>query len=122
MGTLFIHGLLVGASALVITMYAVFVSGMFPRAARPEAMRGRAGAPLMAAGALLASLLAVRAIVGAVTYLAWPYVVIAVGLGVLAGPLAFQALPQALSDTPRGAVGLCVATILLLGAWALVSA
>jgi hypothetical protein len=116
------YALLLGTSALVVAMLGVFASGMFPRAARPAALRGAGGGRLIGAGALLAAALAVAAAAGAAGTVPWPYAVIAAGLGVLLGPLAFQGLPQPLLDTPLGAALLCAAAAGLLGIWLAVTA
>lgn len=113
------YALLLAASTVIVVMYAVFASGMFPRGARPAAMRGAAGDALLAGGGALALALAVFAAPGAAKALAWPYAVIAGGLGLLLAPLAFQTLPRALLDTPLGAGLLGAATAALLAAWAL---
>ncbi len=117
-----IYALLLGASAVVVAMYAVFASGMFPRAARPAAMRGAAADPLIGAGTGCTLALAATAVAGAWTRLEWPYAVIAGGLGLLLGPLAYQTLPRALLDTPLGAGTLGGAAGALLAAWILLAA
>jgi hypothetical protein len=88
--------------ALLFATGAVQASGYLPLAGRPAALRGGAGLALvLLLLAALAALLA-AALWYASRWLGWPVAVVAGGLGLLGGPLAWQLLARARLDRPPG--------------------
>ncbi len=100
-------GLAIFGLLLLFATGGVQASGFLPLAGRPAALRGSGG--IMLVGLLLLALLALlaAAIWLAGQRLSWPVAVVAGGLGLLGGPLAFQALPRDRLDRPLG-VGIMV--------------
>lgn len=99
----------------------VQASGFLPLAGRPAALQGGAG--LFLVGLLL---LALAALLAAAIWLAsqrlsWPVAVVAGGLGLLGGPLAWQLLPRTGLDRPAG-VGLMILAVAGLAALAAAAA
>lgn len=87
---------------------AVELSGFFPAAGRPAALRRPGSGLLINALALATLALAGTALWLGVTRLPWPAVVIAGGLAFLAAPMAFQVVPRRFWDS-RGGVAAVVA-------------
>jgi len=87
---------------LLFATGAVQASGYLPLAGRPAALRGGLGLALV-----LALLLALAALLAAALWyagrrLGWPVAVVAGGLGLVGGPLAWQLLERARLDRPLG--------------------
>lgn len=108
-----------GLAVLLLVAGTVQVAGYFPAAGRPASLRGGLGALLV--WLCVAALAALAAAAGwlATARLSWPPAVIAGGLGVVVGPLLFQALPRRRMDRPlglliAGLLSLAVAAVLAL--------
>ena len=88
--------------ALLFATGAVQASGYLPLAGRPAALRGGLGLALVLL--LLAALAALLAagLWYASRRLGWPVAIVAGGLGLLGGPLAWQRLGRAGLDRPPG--------------------
>jgi membrane-bound ClpP family serine protease len=91
-----------GAAAVVL------LSGFLPLSARGPHQRGVAHGLLLVAAAAALVLLAVAAVRFAVLALPGVAAIIAGGLGLLAGPLLFQALPPAHRDRWPGLAAACL--------------
>ncbi len=102
MGDQILPGLAFLGLLLLFATGGVQASGYLPLAGRPAALRGGAG--LLLVGLLLLALLALlaAAVWLASQRLSWPVAVVAGGLGLLGGPLAWQLLPRAGLDRPIG--------------------
>lgn len=98
-----------GAAAVVL------IGGFLPLSARGPGQRGPLAGALLAAAAAALALLVYAGLRFAVLALPGPGAVIAGGLGVLAGPLLFQALPPRQRDRWPG----LAAAALLCGGLAL---
>jgi hypothetical protein len=96
---------LVAGSLLVLCLFGLTASSMFPAEHRPRGLSGVPGAGLiyLTIGAALA--LAVQTVRLAANGLAWEIAVVAAGLVLLFAPALHQILPQALRT---GATGHCV--------------
>jgi hypothetical protein len=108
-------------AAATLTAGAVQASGCFPAAERPPALRGGAGRAAIALLLLALTLLLAAGLWFATVQLSWPVAVIAAGLGLLAGPLAWQRLAPAGLDRPAGtaaAAALAAAAAAGLALWA----
>jgi len=97
-----------GAAALVLVLGLVLLAGHLPPAGGPL-RRGLVWLNLLLLAALFAALAAL-----AIGRLPWPAAVIAGGLALLAGPLAFQALPRGWRDGTVGLAGLAAVSALLV--------
>ncbi|GMG82409.1 hypothetical protein LNKW23_16220 [Paralimibaculum aggregatum] len=97
-------GVLAGfsAAALFVSAGAVFISGFFPRAARPEAVAGGLGGLLLWLGVALTALIAVLAVAVAAARLDWAVAVVAAGSAFLLAPFLVQPVPERIRDTKAG--------------------
>lgn len=107
---------LFSALALVVFMFVVIASGMFPAAHRTPDLRGVAGSALLWISIIAVGAVAVRAVAFAIATLPWYAAVIAGGLMLLAAPFALGLLPPSLVDNRVGIVGLTVIGVMLGGA------
>lgn len=97
-------GLAFLALSLLFATGAVQASGYLPLAGRPAALQGPLGLPLVLLLLAALALLLAAALAFAAARLDWPVAVVAGGLGLLGGPLAWQGLQPLRLDRPAGLV------------------
>lgn len=101
---------------LLFSCGTVQASGYLPLSGRPRALAGTGGALLVLLFLAVLALLLAALVWFASVHLSWPVAIVAAGLGLLAGPLAWQGLPQGPLDRPPG---ILLASLLFVGAAAL---
>lgn len=107
--------ILFALAILLICLFALTVSGMFPGEFRPRALRHPLGATLLYASIAIVGALAFHVIYFAVRHIDWPVAVIAGGLTLLGSPFVHRYLPRAIQDGAAGALGLAAGGLVLHG-------
>lgn len=92
---------------------AIFLSGMYPVAARVTTMQ-RGGGSTLVALCVLTTIPLIGGVIWIAGSIEWPFLVIAGGLAFLLSPLIYQAFPLRISEGPLGATVLFLANSLLL--------
>ena len=99
--------------ALSLIISIIFLTGMFPVASRLKNMQRSTGS-LMVLLCAFTTLILLIALISTATSVQWPFLVIAGGLAFLVAPMIYQAIPQALTEGPSGALSLIGANSILI--------
>jgi hypothetical protein len=97
--------------SILLTLYALTVSGHFPAEVRSKALQTPFATVAIAATLLTSGLAAIILVSVAITTLPWTAIIIAGGGALLAGPLLLGALPDDFVDGLSGLLTFAVATI-----------
>jgi hypothetical protein len=104
------------ALVLAASLYALAVSGHFPRAGRRPAMATRSGEATIWASGILVLLAIVAGVVAAWHAIPWYAVVIGAGLAILLAPLVLQQCGDAFVDGPRALIAFSGSAAILAAA------
>jgi hypothetical protein len=114
-GTDILQLLAFGLAVLLVCLFALTVSGMFPGEYRPRALRGPIGSALLFGSIAVTGALALHLVYFAVQHVAWPAAVIVGGLTLLASPFVHEVLPRGIQEGAGGALGLGLGALILHG-------
>jgi hypothetical protein len=96
--------ILVGASGVMLSLGVVLLAGWLPLSRLPPLSQREPARALVLLALLEMAALCFLVALFAVARLGWAWAVVALGLGLLAGPLVFQAAPSGLRNRPLGLV------------------
>ena len=100
--------------AFQLAFCAIFLTGMYPAAARTRSMQHTGGAVLVTL-CLLTTFPLLTSVVWVAKSIEWPILVIGGGLAFLLAPLIYQAVPERISEGPVGGAIMVLINAFLLG-------
>ncbi len=112
--------LLFALSILLVCLFVLTVSGMFPGEFRPQALQNPLGATLLYASIAIVAALTIHLVYFAARHLDWPVAIIAGGLTLLGSPFIHRNLPRMIQDDAAGALGLAAGGLVLHGLLAVI--